>query len=178
MRVADFSAEVGVVSVLAFQAGKPRRVALADEGRALFAALTVGRAPQDLIFRRPDGHAWGVPHQKRRPEEAAKVAKLDPPATFHIPRHSYASALAMKGVPMGVIAAQLGHSDTRMTERHYSHMSAGYVSDIIRAALPGLGIVDETSPDYARSISACRSRNAAVLARSVSWPLYNARELN
>lgn len=25
----------------------------------------------------------------------------------------------MKGVPMGVIAAQLGHSSTRMTERIY-----------------------------------------------------------
>ena len=48
--------------------------------------------------------------------DASNAAKMDPPATFHILRHTYASALAMRGVPMGVIAAQLGHSDTRMTE--------------------------------------------------------------
>ena len=47
------------------------------------------------------------------------------------------SALAMRGVPMGVIAAQLGHSDTRMTERHYAHLSPNYVADTVRAALAG-----------------------------------------
>jgi integrase len=60
-------------------------------------------------------------------------------------RHTYASALAMKGVPMGVIAAQLGHSDTRMTEKHYAHIAPSYVADTIRAALPGLGIVEESN---------------------------------
>ncbi len=42
---------------------------------------------------------------------------------------------------MAVIAAQLGHSDTRMTERHYAHLSAGYVAKTVRAALPVFGIV-------------------------------------
>ena len=40
---------------------------------------------------------------------------------------------------MGVIAAQLGHADTRMTEKHYAHLSPNYVADTIRAALPPLG---------------------------------------
>jgi hypothetical protein len=39
---------------------------------------------------------------------------------------------------MGVIAAQLGHSDTRMTEKHYAHLAPSYVADTIRAALPPL----------------------------------------
>ena len=51
----------------------------------------------------------------------------------------------MKGVPMGVIAAQLGHSDTRMTEKHYAHLAPSYVADTIRAALPGLGIFEESN---------------------------------
>ena len=54
-------------------------------------------------------------------------------------RHSYASALAGKGVPMGVIAAQLGHADTRMTEKHYAHLAPSHVADVIRAALPAFG---------------------------------------
>ncbi|MEJ0096513.1 MAG: site-specific integrase [Methylocella sp.] len=145
MRGADFNAEAGMISVRLSKAGKPRHVALADEGRALFASLTIGRAPQDLIFHRPDGSAWGASHQQRPLEEASKAAKLDPPATFHILRHTYASALAMKGVPMGVIAAQLGHSDTRMTERHYAHLAPSYIAETVRAALPSLGVVDNTN---------------------------------
>jgi integrase len=92
----------------------------------------------ELIF-------WGASHQQRPLEQASRVAKLDPPATFHILRHTYASSLAMKGVPMGVIAAQLGHADTRMTEKHYAHLAPSYVADTVRAALPSLGIIDETN---------------------------------
>jgi hypothetical protein len=29
----------------------------------------------------------------------------------------------MNGVPIAVIAAQLGHADTRMTEKHYAHLA-------------------------------------------------------
>ena len=46
---------------------------------------------------------------------------------------------------MGVIAAQLGHADTRMTERHYAHLAPNYVADTVRAALPTLGIVEESN---------------------------------
>jgi integrase-like protein len=60
----------------------------------------------------------------------------------YILRHTYGSLLAMKGVPMAVIAEQLGHSDTRMTERHYAHLGPSYVADTIRASFPTLGILD------------------------------------
>ena len=153
MRVSDFNASAGTVTVRLSKAGKPRHVVLADEGRALFEQMTAGRAPQDLIFRRDDHAAWGASHQQRPLEQASRVAKLDPLATFHILRHTYASSLAMKGVPMGVIAAQLGHSDTRMTEKHYAHLSPSYVSDTIRAALPALGIVDNTNVERLKVLS-------------------------
>jgi integrase len=48
----------------------------------------------------------------------------------------------MKGVPMGVIAAQLGHADTRMTEKHYAHLAPSYVAQVIRANFPVLGLSD------------------------------------
>jgi hypothetical protein len=50
----------------------------------------------------------------------------------------------MAGVPMGVIAAQLGHADTRMTEKHYAHLAPSYVADTIRAHFPTLGIGEES----------------------------------
>jgi integrase len=145
MRTADFNADAGTITVRESKSGKPRHVVLTDEGRALFAELTAGRTGRDLVFVRDDSKAWG-PSQQRRPLEAASArAKVEPAATFHILRHTYASALAMRGVPMGVIAAQLGHADTRMTERHYAHLSPNYVADTVRAALPALGIVDKSN---------------------------------
>ena len=46
---------------------------------------------------------------------------------------------------MAVIAAQLGHADTRMTERHYAHLSRSYVADTVRAAFGEMGIVEESN---------------------------------
>lgn len=145
MVASDFNAEAGTVSVRLSKAGKVRHIALADEGRALFRSVTAGKGGRELIFKRADGGAWGPSHQQRPLSAASKIAKVEPAATFHILRHAYGSSLAMKGVPMGVIAAQLGHADTRMTEKHYAHLSPSYVADTIRAALPALGAFEPTN---------------------------------
>ncbi len=147
MRVADFSADSGFITVRLSKAGKPRHIALNDEGRRLFAYLTVGRSPRELIFARDDGAAWGASHQQRPIEEASRRAGIEPPATFHALRHTYASALAGRGVSMRVIADQLGHADTRITERHYAHLAPSYVADVVRAALPGFGIFEAPARD-------------------------------
>jgi integrase len=145
MRARDFNAEAGTITVRESKSGKPRHVALTDEGQSLFADLTAGHTGREPIFIRDDGKAWGPSHQQRPLDTASARAKIEPAATFHILRHTYASALAMRGVPMGVIAAQLGHSDTRMTEKHYAHLSPNYVAETVRAALPALGILDNTT---------------------------------
>lgn len=145
MRARDFNAEAGTITVRESKSGKPRHVALTDEGQSLFAELTAGHTSREPIFTRDDGKAWGPSHQQRPLDAASARAKLEPAATFHILRHTYASALAMRGVPMGVIAAQLGHSDTRMTEKHYAHLSPNYIAETVRAALPALGILDNTT---------------------------------
>jgi integrase len=89
-----------------------------------------------------DGGKWGASHQIRPMVEASKRAKIAPAVSFHVLRHTHGSALAMRGVPMAVIAEQLGHADTRMTEKHYAHLSGGYVADTIRAHFPTLGIAE------------------------------------
>jgi hypothetical protein len=77
----------------------------------------------------------------------------EPPGNFHGLRHTYASRLAMKGVPLAVIAAQLGHADTRMVEKHYGHLSPSYVTETVRAAFGSLGIVE---PSNVAPIAAAR----------------------
>ena len=76
--------------------------------------------------------------------EACRRAKTKPEISFHVLRHTHGSALAMKGVPMGVISEQLGHADTRMTEKHYAHLAPSYVADTIRAHFPTLGIGEDS----------------------------------
>ena len=51
----------------------------------------------------------------------------------------------MKGVPLFVVATQLGHRDTRMVEHHYGHMAPSYVAGTIRAAFDPLGIVEPSN---------------------------------
>jgi integrase len=45
--------------------------------------------------------------------EARTRAKIKPAISFHVLRHAHGSTLAMRGVPISVIAEQLGHADTR-----------------------------------------------------------------
>jgi integrase len=69
-------------------------------------------------------------------------AKIDPPCTFHDLRNTYGALLAMRGVSLQVIADALGHADTRITSRHYAHLSPSYVADTIRTKLPVFGAND------------------------------------
>jgi hypothetical protein len=45
----------------------------------------------------------------------------------------------MAGAPLFVVAKNLGHTDTRMVEKHYGHLSQSYIADAIRAAAPRFG---------------------------------------
>jgi integrase len=141
----DFNSEAETVTVRLSKAGKPRHVTLTGEGTQLFRSLTAGRKPRELIFRRPDDMPWKASHQQRPLIEASKRATIEPAVTFHVLRHTYASILAMKGAPMGVIAAQLGHADTRMTEKHYAHLAPNYVAATIRASLPKMGLLRDSN---------------------------------
>jgi integrase len=139
LQCSEFNPDSGTLAIR-LSKGKVRHVVLTDEATAAFASWTEKRASTDLIFRRADGDAWGTSHQKRPLDEASARAGISPAVTFHILRHTHGSHLAMNGVPMGVIAAQLGHADTRMTEKHYAHLAPSYVAQTIRANFPDLGI--------------------------------------
>ena len=41
-------------------------------------------------------------------------------------------------MPLMLVAKNLGHTDTRMVEKHYGHSAPGYVADAIRAGKFGI----------------------------------------
>jgi integrase len=145
MTASDYNSDTGSVFIGRSKGGKARHVHLTSEGQAFFGARAAGRTSGDLLFPRKDGRRWSTAHQFRPIQDACKAAKIKPAIGFHVLRHTYASRLAMRGVPMAVIAAQLGHTDTRMTERHYAHLAPSYVAETVRAAFGSLDIVSASN---------------------------------
>jgi integrase len=142
LKVADFNPDSDTIAIRQSKSGKPRHVVLTDEGATFFRSITTGRAGSSFLFLKEDGNAWLKDHQKEPMGEANERAKIDPPINFHGLRHTWASHAVMNGVPLMVVAKNLGHSDTRMVEKHYGHLAPSYVADAIRAGAPRFGKVE------------------------------------
>ena len=134
--VGDYSSAARKLQVQQSKSGKPRWIPLDDEAVEFFEAITVGRPAQAPMFPRADGQRWGKSHQARRLAEASKAARIEPPVSYHALRHTWASHRVMNGADLMVVARVLGHSDTRMVERHYGHLRPSYVDDAVRASAP------------------------------------------
>lgn len=139
LRVHDFNPDTGTVAIRQSKSGKPRHVVLTEEGAAFFNQVCAGRSGDETMFQKAGGGAWAASHQARPMAEACKRAKLKPSIGFHGLRHTWASLAVMAGVPLLVVAKNLGHSDTRMVETHYGHLAPSYVADAIRAGAPRFG---------------------------------------
>jgi integrase len=139
--VEDFNVDSGTLIIRTSKSGKPRHVVLSAEGVEVFGHQCLGKTPGVLLFTKASGRKWSASDQQR-PLAAACIAAKIAPITFHGLRHTYASRLAMKGVPLAVIAAQLGHADIRMVEKHYGHLAPNYVADTVRAAFGSMGLVE------------------------------------
>jgi integrase len=139
LEVHDFNPDAGTLTIRRSKSGDPRHVVLTDEGAAFFRQVCAGRAGNDIMFARADGGPWRASHQSRPMKEASTNAKLSPPITFHGLRHTWASLSVMAGVPLIVVAKNLGHADTTMVERHYGHLASSYIVDAIRSGAPKFG---------------------------------------
>ncbi len=69
-------------------------------------------------------------------DRAATKAGFDD-VTFHTLRHTFASRMAQRGIPLKAIQELLGHGTMQMTMR-YAHLSPNNLRDAV-AALEGAG---------------------------------------
>ena len=139
LTVEDFNPDAGTVAIRFSKSGKPRHVVLTDQGAAFFEQVCSKRPGSEPIFLKANGSTWRKSHQLRPITEACRRAKIEPPINFHALRHTWASLATMKGVPLLIVAKNLGHSDTRMVEKHYGHLAPSYIADAIRAGAPRFG---------------------------------------
>lgn len=87
------------------------------ERRRMF---STGYQDHALIFCQPDGSYHEpdlVPQVVIRRMRKAGISA----AIFHTLRHTHASNLLSRGAPLPAVSARLGHSDTNVTARVYSH---------------------------------------------------------
>lgn len=140
----DFDRQSQTLWLRETKAGQARPVYLEEEGVRLLNEATHGKAKGGLVFPRPDGRSWGASQQARPLAAACSIAKLERTG-FHDLRRTFGARLALRGVPIGVIAQALGHADERITRKHYAHLCKSYVADTVRGAVAGLGIVSESN---------------------------------
>jgi integrase len=142
LRVRDFNPDAGTLHVVSHKGDGSARdyhITLTEEGIEFFRGVCAGRTGSELMFCHSDGSVWLKSHQKRPMLDAVARAKVNSNASFHTLRHTWASHAVMNGMPLMVVARNLGHADTRMVERHYGHLAPSYIADEIRKAAPRFG---------------------------------------
>jgi len=141
LRVEDYNPDSGTLQIWLSKSGESRHIILAEDGRAFFDQLTAGRDGGELMLRRE----WKPSEQQRPMRATCKRAKIDPPMGFHQLRHTWASHAVMGGMPLPVVARNLGHADTRMVEKHYGHLAQSYVVDAVRKHAPRFGVSEPSN---------------------------------
>jgi integrase len=173
--VSDFNLRAGTVRLRTRKGSGKEKVyhaTLSDEGVAFFRHVCAARAGNELMFRNfgrieramarererlakmgepvdnirvNDIGDWRESEQLRPMADAVKRARIKPPIGFHGLRHTWASHAVMNGMPLLIVAKNLGHSDTRMVEKHYGHLAPDYVKNAIRDHAPKFGIAAKTN---------------------------------
>jgi integrase len=141
LRVEDYNPDSGTLHIRLSKSGDSRHVILTDDGQAFFDQLVAGRASSEPMFRRE----WKQSEQARPMKTACEKAKIDPPVGFHQLRHTWASHAVMGGMPLPVVARNLGHVDTRMVEKHYGHLAPSYVAEAVRKHAPRFGVSEPSN---------------------------------
>lgn len=154
LRVRDYDDDQGVVTIRQSKTYKTLMQPLTPEGVALFDRLTAGREKTALIFLRADGTPWAQKDVIRPMREAATAAKLDD-VSFKTTRATYGKLLLIATKDIELVAKALGHSDSRITRKHYAALLPSEVRAGI-AKLPALGFANDNKVSRIRRTPAKR----------------------
>lgn len=152
MNVGDFDPDNGLVmnpnskGTKSSKSNRAHPVYLTDEAVQFFKRQTSGRKRTEPMFPHPRGGRWGKSDQNRPMRAAIQAAGLDDDGrsiSFYTLRHSYISHAVMALIPMFVVARNVGHSDTRMIEKHYGHLARDWEAAQFRDRMPSWDVGDD-----------------------------------
>ncbi len=132
--------------IAAFKRSPARFVFLPDEGMAFFLTLCRGKASQDYVLTSDMGKPWRKQHTQLFRRAVAR-ASLPGALVFHGLRHTYASDLVRRGVPLDIVAKQLGHASSITVSNTYGHFAEQFREEQVRTRFTPL------SQDQVRSAS-------------------------
>jgi integrase len=161
MRVRDYDGEK--LWVTRHKVRKPGNTYLTEEGHAFFRARTQGRSPDAFMFLRRDGAPWGPTHQKDRMQWASEASGIK--MTFHGLKHTHVSQNIMAGVPLHIIAENVGTSE-RTLRATYAHLLDGHIKEVIDTKAPRWGI-SSAVPETARGLTERGNRRRQIVVKKV-----------
>jgi len=150
LKVSAYDVTSKAIFLIQSKTGKMKRIYLTPDEAAFFDERIVGKQSEDLLFKRSDGEPWSKSNQPPRMRAVLKTAGIDRHVRFHDLRHTFATLLAMNGTSIQLIANQLGHSGTRIAEKHYAHFSPTYIATTVRANKPSYGLAQSGSSGIER----------------------------
>jgi integrase len=140
LEVRDYHDPSGTLHITRSKIARDRHIVLAEEGQDFFRRISADRTGTDPMFLRDNGTPWKNGNHEQPTKRAVTDAKLGEDVVFYTLRHTYASLSVMNGMPLTVLAKNLGHVDTKMVERHYGHLSMNFVAQTIRTHTPAFGV--------------------------------------
>ncbi len=138
LTVGDFDPKAASLRVAGASGKGTRTVHLASDTLALFNEITECRDPAAPMLLRKDGTAWRSNSHHRPFKAACARANLPPDFRFQDLRNTFAAHAIMARVPIEAVAAQLGHSDTRMVQKAYGRLGSQDVAKEVEARMPRL----------------------------------------
>lgn len=136
LKVGDIDLRSRTALLRATKSGKKQTVRLTAAACKFLSRQVKGRSAGQYVFVKASGEPWKPSDQARRMAYACAKAGIEPTATFHELRDTFASHLVIAGVPILTVSRLLGHSDIRMTEKHYAHLRPDHLQQAVDDNLP------------------------------------------
>jgi integrase len=138
--------KVGMLRLPRSKSSKPRHIPINSVLRRTLAGIMRSTSP--YVFTATDPNAWFV--------EACALAGVKD-FTWHDLRHTFASRLVMRGVPIRHVAELLGHSQISTTMR-YAHLAPGHLVDAVECLAEPEAVEAplQVSPEVSPAVSGLR----------------------
>lgn len=136
LEVSDFNPDAGTLHIRKSKTNRARFILLTPQGSEFFRKHCAGKPGSARMFTKADGSVWQKDAQDQPMRDACAAATIEPRLGFHQLRHTWASLSVMNGMPLLLVARNLGHTDIKQVQKTYAHLAPDYMAQQIRDNAP------------------------------------------